>query len=90
MAAVHIDKVERFDFPLNQIMERDDRFRCDFSYARAVGFRVFVEPCFRQVQRGIGAGAAAGAFVPWINGSYTNIVGLCLYEAAKLLDAASP
>ena len=32
---------------------------------------------------------AAGAFVPWINGSYTNIVGLCLYEAAKLLDAAS-
>jgi len=33
---------------------------------------------------------AAGAFVPWINGSYTNIVGLCLYEAAKLLDAASP
>jgi septum formation protein len=32
---------------------------------------------------------AAGAFVPWINGSYTNIVGLCVHEAAKLLAAAS-
>lgn len=30
----------------------------------------------------------AGAFVPWINGSYTNIVGLCVHEAAKLLGAA--
>jgi len=30
----------------------------------------------------------AGAFVPWINGSYTNIVGLCVHEAANLLEAA--
>lgn len=33
---------------------------------------------------------AAGAFVPWINGSYTNIVGLCVHTAAKLLAAARP
>jgi len=32
----------------------------------------------------------AGSFVPWINGSYTNIVGLCVHTAAKLLEAASP
>lgn len=31
---------------------------------------------------------AAGAFVPWINGSYTNIVGLCVHTAGKLLRAA--
>ncbi|MGE3477107.1 MAG: nucleoside triphosphate pyrophosphatase [Rhodospirillaceae bacterium] len=31
----------------------------------------------------------AGAFVPWINGSYTNIVGLCVHTAEKLLSAAS-
>jgi septum formation protein len=31
----------------------------------------------------------AGAFVPWINGSYTNIVGLCVHTAAKLLGAAA-
>src|SRR5690606_12939763 len=30
----------------------------------------------------------AGAFVPWINGSYTNIVGLCVHTAARLLGAA--
>ena len=30
----------------------------------------------------------AGAFVPWIGGSYTNIVGLCVHEAANLLAAA--
>jgi len=30
----------------------------------------------------------AGAFVPWINGSYTNIVGLCVAMADKLLAAA--
>jgi septum formation protein len=27
----------------------------------------------------------AGAFVPWINGSYTNVVGLPLYETMALL-----
>lgn len=31
----------------------------------------------------------AGAFVPWINGSYTNIVGLCVHTAEKLLAAAA-
>jgi septum formation protein len=31
----------------------------------------------------------AGAFVPWINGSYTNIVGLCVHTADKLLAGAS-
>jgi septum formation protein len=31
----------------------------------------------------------AAAFVPWINGSYTNIVGLCVHTAAKLLKAAA-
>lgn len=31
----------------------------------------------------------AGAFVPWINGSYTNIVGLCVHTADKLLSAAA-
>lgn len=30
----------------------------------------------------------AGSFVPWINGSYTNIVGLCVHTADKLLAAA--
>ena len=30
----------------------------------------------------------AGAFIPWINGSYTGIVGLPLTEAAGLLAAA--
>ena len=32
-----------------------------------------------------GIQGAAGAFVPWINGSYTNIVGLCVHTADKLL-----
>ncbi len=27
----------------------------------------------------------AAAFIPWINGSYTNVVGLCLAEATALL-----
>lgn len=31
---------------------------------------------------------AAGAFVPWIGGSYTNIVGLCVHTASRLLEAA--
>ncbi len=31
----------------------------------------------------------AGAFVPWINGSYTNIVGLCVHTAEKLITAAA-
>jgi septum formation protein len=30
----------------------------------------------------------AGAFIPWINGSYTGIVGLPLTETANLLTAA--
>jgi len=30
----------------------------------------------------------AGAFIPWIQGSYTGIVGLPLYETARLLQAA--
>ncbi len=30
----------------------------------------------------------AGAFIPWINGSFTGIVGLPLYETAHLLQAA--
>ncbi|MDP5358999.1 MAG: Maf family protein, partial [Paracoccaceae bacterium] len=30
----------------------------------------------------------AGAFIPWINGSYTGIVGLPLTETAGLLTAA--
>lgn len=36
-----------------------------------------------------GIQGAAGAFVPWINGSYTNIVGLCVHTAEKLLAAAA-
>lgn len=32
----------------------------------------------------------AGAFVPWISGSYTNIVGLCVHTAEKLLSSALP
>jgi len=31
---------------------------------------------------------AAAAFVPWISGSYTNIVGLCVHTAQKLIGAA--
>jgi septum formation protein len=31
---------------------------------------------------------AAGAFVSAINGSYTNVVGLCIHTVARLLDAA--
>ncbi|WP_164658426.1 nucleoside triphosphate pyrophosphatase [Tropicibacter sp. Alg240-R139] len=31
---------------------------------------------------------AAGAFIPWINGSFTGIVGLPLSETASLLQAA--
>jgi len=31
---------------------------------------------------------AAGAFIPWISGSYSAIVGLPLSETAQLLDAA--
>lgn len=38
---------------------------------------------------GYGIQGAAGAFVPWINGSYTNIVGLCVHTATKLLRAAA-
>jgi septum formation protein len=30
----------------------------------------------------------AGAFIPWINGSFTGIVGLPLCETAHLLQAA--
>ena len=30
----------------------------------------------------------AAAFVPWIGGSYSNVVGLALHEAATLLAAA--
>ena len=30
----------------------------------------------------------AGAFIPWISGSYTAIVGLPLAETAQLLQAA--
>ncbi|MEL7181368.1 MAG: Maf family protein, partial [Pseudomonadota bacterium] len=30
----------------------------------------------------------AGAFIPWINGSYTGIVGLPLTETTGLLTAA--
>lgn len=32
----------------------------------------------------------AGAFVSAVNGSYTNVVGLCIYTVKKLLKAASP
>ncbi len=30
----------------------------------------------------------AAALIPWINGSYSNVVGLPLYETARLLQAA--
>ncbi len=30
----------------------------------------------------------AGPFVPWIGGSYTNIVGLCVHTAEKLISGA--
>lgn len=30
----------------------------------------------------------AAALVRWLSGSYTNVVGLCLHETAKLLDGA--
>ncbi len=36
-----------------------------------------------------GIQGAAGAFVPWINGSYTNIVGLCVHTADKLLASVT-
>ncbi len=29
----------------------------------------------------------ASAFIPWINGSYSNVVGLPLYETAALLES---
>ena len=37
---------------------------------------------------GYGIQGPAGAFVPWINGSFTGVVGLPLAETAKLLVAA--
>lgn len=37
---------------------------------------------------GYGIQGAAGAFVPWISGSFTGIVGLPLSETANLLQAA--
>lgn len=37
---------------------------------------------------GYGIQGPAGAFVPWIQGSYTAIVGLPVYETAQLLQAA--
>lgn len=37
---------------------------------------------------GYGIQGPAGAFVPWISGSFTGIVGLPLAETAKLLQAA--
>ncbi len=35
-----------------------------------------------------GIQGAAGAFIPWISGSFTGIVGLPLAETAALLTAA--
>ena len=35
-----------------------------------------------------GIQGAAGAFIPWISGSFTGIVGLPLAETAALLQAA--
>lgn len=37
---------------------------------------------------GYGIQGAAGAFIPWISGSFTGIVGLPLAETASLLQAA--
>ena len=37
---------------------------------------------------GYGIQGAAGAFIPWISGSFTGIVGLPLAETAALLQAA--
>ena len=37
---------------------------------------------------GYGIQGAAGAFIPWINGSFTGVVGLPLAETAGLLRAA--
>lgn len=37
---------------------------------------------------GYGIQGAAGAFIPWINGSFTGVVGLPLTETAGLLTAA--
>ena len=37
---------------------------------------------------GYGIQGAAGAFIPWISGSFTAIVGLPLAETANLLQAA--
>ncbi len=37
---------------------------------------------------GYGIQGAAGAFIPWINGSFTGVVGLPLAETATLLSAA--
>ena len=39
---------------------------------------------------GYGIQGMAGAFVPWISGSFTGIVGLPLSETAGLLQAAGP
>ena len=37
---------------------------------------------------GYGIQGPAGAFIPWINGSFTAVVGLPLFETANLLQAA--
>ena len=37
---------------------------------------------------GYGIQGLAGAFIPWINGSFTGVVGLPLSETAGLLQAA--
>ena len=37
---------------------------------------------------GYGIQGPAGAFIPWINGSFTAVVGLPLLETAHLLQAA--
>lgn len=37
---------------------------------------------------GYGIQGPAGAFIPWISGSFTGIVGLPLAETANLLQAA--
>jgi septum formation protein len=37
---------------------------------------------------GYGIQGPAGAFIPWISGSFTGIVGLPLAETATLLSAA--
>ncbi len=75
--------------------------RGDRTWARCVESRVRMKPLsdtevnaylasedWRGKAGGYGIQGPAGAFIPWISGSFTGIVGLPLSETAGLLQAA--